>query len=126
MERAGERERGEFLGDTRGEWRGEGPKRLEGRWKAGCAAASSSSSRLWASSSWSLKVLRRREWQDEPELRLDAVAAYSCLRPDNGQNTVTRKHRTRLEMSARGGRTLFLHARQYLDVGDVIEFVGGR
>lgn len=80
MERAGERERGEFLGEARGECRGEGLKRLEGRWKAGCTA-SSSSSRLWASSSWSLKVLRLSEWQEEPELRLDAVAAYSCLKP---------------------------------------------
>ena len=71
-ERAGERERGE----ARGEPRGEGEKRAveeEGRWKAGWA--SSSSSRLWASSSWSLKALRLREWQEEPELRLDAVAA---------------------------------------------------
>lgn len=74
MERAGERERGEFLGEARGECRGEGLKRLEGRWNAGCTA-SSSSSRLCASSSWSLKLLRRREWQDEPELRLEAVAA---------------------------------------------------
>lgn len=72
-ERAGERERGEFLGEARGECLGEWEKRFEGRWKAGCTA-SSSSSRLWASSSWSLKVLRLREWQDEPELRLDAVA----------------------------------------------------
>lgn len=31
MERAGERERGEFLGEARGECRGEGLKRLEGR-----------------------------------------------------------------------------------------------
>lgn len=74
MERAGERERGEFLGEARGEWRGEGLKRFEGRWNAG-GIASSSSSRLCASNSWSLKVLRRSEWQDEPELRLDAVAA---------------------------------------------------
>jgi hypothetical protein len=74
MERAGERERGELRGEAHGEWRGEGLKRLGRGWKAG-GRISSSSSRLWASSSWSLKVLRRSEWQEEPELRLEAVAA---------------------------------------------------
>lgn len=89
--RAGDRERGEFLGDCfgdgQGELRGDGENLLT----AGCTAwcmPSSSSSKLCASSSWSLSVPRLVELQEEPELRREAVAAYSCRRPGNSENIV--------------------------------------
>lgn len=86
--RAGERERGEFLGDClgdgRGELRGDGENLLTAGYTAWCIL-SSSSSKLCASSSWSLKVPRLVELQDEPELRREVVAAYSCRRPNNSE-----------------------------------------
>lgn len=86
--RAGDRERGEFLGDClgdgRGELRGDGENLLTAGYTAWCIL-SSSSSKLCASSSWSLKVPRLVELQDEPELRRDVVAAYSCRRPEDNE-----------------------------------------
>lgn len=91
MLRAGDRERGEFLGDCFGEGQGELRGDGENLLTAGCTVwcvPSSSSSKLCASSSWSLNVPRRVELQEEPELRRDAVAAYSCRRPGNNKSVV--------------------------------------
>lgn len=91
MLRAGDRERGEFLGDCFGEGQGELRGDGENLLTAGCTVwcvPSSSSSKLCASSSWSLNVPRLVELQEEPELRREAVAAYSCRRPGNNENIV--------------------------------------
>lgn len=90
--RAGDRERGEFLGDCFGEGQGELRGDGENLLTAGCTVwcvPSSSSSKLCASSSWSLNVPRLVELQEEPELRREADAAYSCRRPGNSEYIVT-------------------------------------